>query len=67
MEFLRTPNPLATFYPRLVDHKLYILGTTSEALSTNPTGNTSLFPRTRLGILKVLMKVTPTQKPPPQA
>ena len=70
MEFLRTPNtvanPLATFYPRLVDHELHILRTTSGALSTNPTGNTSLAPWTRLGIPKVLMKIRPTQKPTPK-
>ena len=70
MEFLRTPNmvanPLATFYPCLVDHKLCILRTTSGALSTNPTGNTNLFPRTILGIPKVLMKIRPTQKPTPK-
>ena len=70
MEFLRTPNtvanPLATFYPRLVDHELRILCTTSGALSTNPTGNTNLVPRTRLGIPKVLMKIRPAQKPTPK-
>ena len=70
MEFLRNPNtvanPLATFYPRLVDHELRILHTTSTALSTNPTGNTNLIPRTRLGIPRVLMKIRPAHKPTPK-
>ena len=70
MEFLRTPNmvanPLATFYPCLVDHELHILCTTSGALSTNPNGNANLFPKTKLGISKVLMKIRPTQRPTPK-
>ena len=69
-EFLRTPNtvanPLATFYPRLVDHKLRFLRTTSGALSTNPTGNTNLIPRVRLGVPRVLMKIRPAHKPTPK-
>ena len=70
MEFLRNPNtvanPLATFYPRLVDHELRILRTTSAALSTNPTGNTNLIPRDRLGVPRVLMKIQPAHKPTPK-
>ena len=70
MEFLRNPNmvanPLATFYPRLVDHELWILRTTSAALSTNPTGNTNLIPKVRLGVPRVLMKIRPAHKPTPK-
>ena len=70
MEFLCIPNmvanPLATFYPRLVDHELHILCTLSKALSANPTGGVNEFPKARLGIPKVLMKMRPIQRPTPR-
>ena len=47
-------NPLATFYPRLIDHELRILRTTANALSSNPTGWTNDSPRARLSISQLL-------------